>query len=280
MQLTPRYDGPPVLRFDLPIGDPAVPLVRQRRRLGTILRALDGDQWAASSRCDAWSVRDVVAHLTGVDQFWLLAITGALNGEPTRFLEGFDPVATPPLLVDGMADVAPDALLARYLDGVDALAAVVEPLDGAQWLLPGEAPPGHMALHGLARHALWDAWTHERDIVVPLGLSHTEEDDEIRACLEYAASIGPAFLAMNGSTRPGAIAIDGSDPSVHVVVVLGETVVVHADEAPADAVTIEGRSVDLIEAFTFRAPFVHEIPDGSRWMFDGLAAAFDRVSAG
>ncbi|MGH9134102.1 MAG: hypothetical protein ACRDZZ_09210, partial [Ilumatobacteraceae bacterium] len=39
----------------------------------------------------------------------------------------------------------------------------------------------------------WDAWIHERDIVLPLGRTPVEEVDEITACLTYGASLrGPA----------------------------------------------------------------------------------------
>src|SRR3954452_14283843 len=102
MLLTPRYEGPPVLRFTGPINDPSVPLLRQRRRLGATLRTLDDAQWATASRCEGWTVRDVIAHLVGTDQFWLVSITAALAGAPTRFLAQFDPAVTPALMVSGM----------------------------------------------------------------------------------------------------------------------------------------------------------------------------------
>ena len=63
MRLTPRYDDPTFLQLDLPMGDPAVPMLRQRRRLASLLGGLDDEQWAAASRCEGWSVQDVVAHL-------------------------------------------------------------------------------------------------------------------------------------------------------------------------------------------------------------------------
>ena len=58
MFLTPRYDEPSFFEFDLPLGDPAVPLLRQRRRLASLLGRLDDEQWAAASRCEGWCLRD------------------------------------------------------------------------------------------------------------------------------------------------------------------------------------------------------------------------------
>ena len=277
MILTPRYDGPAVLRFTTPVGDPSVPLLRQRRRLGEVLGRLDGSQWASASRCERWSVRDVVAHLVGTDQFWVISATAAVAEAPTHHLRGFDPATTPPLLVDGMGDLAPAEVLAAYLEGVEALAAVLSCLDEQQWSMPAEAPPGHVPLHAVARHALWDAWIHERDIVLPLGLDPVEEADEVSACLHYAASLGPALLATNGSQRSGMLVVEGTDPAVHVVVEAGETVVVSDDETPANAVFLHGRSVDLLEALSLRAPFPHDIAEEDRWLLGGLATAFDLV---
>jgi uncharacterized protein (TIGR03083 family) len=276
MQLTPRYAGPPVLRFDARVGDPAVPLVRQRRRLGEWLATLDEARWAAPTRCEGWSVRDVIAHLVGTDQFWFLSVTGALAGEPTRFLTGFDPAVTPALMVDGMED-GPAEVLAHFLEGADALGGALTGLDEAQWALPAEAPPGHVPLAALAHHALWDAWIHERDVVIPAGQTPVEEADEILACLRYAAVVGPALAAASQEGgRAGALVLDGTDPDAHVVVEAGETVVL----AEGGAVHLAGRSVDLVEALSFRAPFTHDVAEEDRWLVGGLAVAFDQPVPG
>lgn len=279
MLLTPRYEGHAVLRFTGPIGDPSVPLVRQRRRLGAFLSGLDDRQWAAASRCERWSVRDVIAHLVGTDQFWVLSATAALSGAPTQFLAGFDPAVTPAAMVDGMQEVPAAEVLASYLDGIEALAAALTGLDEAQWSLPAEAPPGHVPLHVMAHHALWDAWIHERDVALPLGAAPVEEPDEVLACLQYVASLGPAFLAANGSTRTGALVVEGTDPSAHVVVEAGETVVVGDGDAPSHAVRLTGRTVDLLEALSCRSPLSGDIADEDRWLLGGLTAVFDLVPA-
>ena len=92
-----------------------------------------------------------------------------------------------------------------------------------------------------------------------------------------SAALGPALLATSGSTRSGTLAVDGTDPTAHVVVEVGETVVVADDEVPADAVQLKGRSTDLVEAFSCRAPFPHDIADDDRWLLSGLGTVFDLV---
>jgi len=275
--LTPRYDGPPVLRYDGPTGDPLGPLLRQRRRLGALLDGLDDGQWAAASRCDGWSVREVVAHLVHTDRFWAASAGAGLAGEPTRILAAFDPVATPPLLVDASAGVGNGELLARYDAGVEGLAAVLGAVDGDRWDdVVAEAPPGHVPLRAVAAHALWDGWVHERDVVLPLGLEPTEEPDEVAVCLAYVAGLAPAFLATTGSTRTGTLAIVGRDPDVSVVVEAGETVVVSHGAPPPGAAVVEGSSVVLVEALSFRAERPFAVDDADRWLVDGLGTVFDR----
>lgn len=277
MRLTPRYDGPELLRFEGQLEDPAVPLLRQRHRLGEVLGTLGDDQWMTASRCEGWSVRDVVAHLVGTNVFWVRSARAALAGSPSRYLAEFDPVTGPAQIVAGMSDLSPDDVYARYLKGVARLASLLGGLDEAQWCLPAEAPLGHIPLQGVALHALWDAWVHERDILLPLGMTPQEEPDELRASLRYAAGLGPALLAIGGSTRSATLLIDGQDPDVHLVVEAGETVVIRTGAGPTDAVRLTGCTAGLIEALSCRAPLPHAIPEDRRWLFEGIAAAFDQL---
>src|SRR4051812_33805748 len=105
MQLSPRYDGPPIISIEGAPGDQLAPVARQRRRLNATLAELSASDWKAPSRCAQWSIQDVAAHLDGVNRFWHLSVAAGLGGEPTRILAGFDPAATPPLMVAGMRDV-------------------------------------------------------------------------------------------------------------------------------------------------------------------------------
>jgi uncharacterized protein (TIGR03083 family) len=278
VQLTPRYDGPPVLRIESELGDPAVPLLRQRRRLAELLAGLDADEWQVASRCEGWSVKDVITHLVSTNQFWAMSITAGLSGTPTRFLATFDPVASPAELVDNARSASTADVLTRFIDSTESMAAALDGLDDAGWACIGEAPPGHVPLRALALHALWDAWIHERDIAVPLGRAQVEEPDEVRASLLYAAALSPTFHASMGSSRSGAIAITASDPAARFVVEAGETVVVRDGDGPDDALRLDGAAIDLLEALSFRAPLGRDVPAEQAWLLDGLATVFDRTS--
>jgi len=276
MLLKPRYDEPLFLQLDLPLGDPAVPLLRQRYRLAALLAGLDGEQWAVPSRCEGWSVQDVIAHLVTTNQFWAFSIAAALGGEPTRFLATFDPVASPAELVEAVRSQTPAETLDAFVLTNAALADAVAAIDDDGWSTIGEAPPGHVPLRAVVWHALWDSWIHERDLVLPLGLTPVDEPDEIIGGLAYCAALSPAFAVAGGSTRTGAIVIDATDPDVRFVVEVGESVIVHAGDGPADPLQLTGRAVELVEALSFRAPPTFQIDERHRWLMDGLAEAFDR----
>lgn len=45
-----------------------------------IISPLYDEQWMAASRCDAWTVRDVVSHPNSVNPFWSGSVVGGLAG--------------------------------------------------------------------------------------------------------------------------------------------------------------------------------------------------------
>jgi uncharacterized protein (TIGR03083 family) len=276
MRLTPRYDEPGFFRIDLDLGDPAVPLLRQRDRLASVLSGLDDEQWATPSRCAGWSAKDVVAHLVVTNQFWALAFGTGRAGEPTRLLATFDPVASPVEHVDATRALAADEILARFVDTNHALAGAVAELDADGWSALGEAPPGHVPLSAVALHALWDAWVHERDILLPLGLTPAEEQDEIVPSLAYAAALGPALALCQGETRTGSIAVEPTDAGARIVVDAGPAMLVRGGDAPTGALHLSGPAVDLLEGLSRRAPLPCPVPDDQRWLLAGLAEAFDQ----
>jgi uncharacterized protein (TIGR03083 family) len=278
MRLTPRYDGDPIVRIEAAVDDAGVLLVRQRARLAELLRTLDQEQWSAPSRCEGWTVQDVVAHLIGTNQFWTYSISSGLAGTPTRLLAEFDPVATPAQMVDAVRSRSVGETLDEFVDTNGALAEAVGAIDGTEWATIAEAPPGHVALRAVVLHALWDSWVHERDIALPLGLHPDVEADEVIGCLHYAAALSPAFLVATGSTRTGVLAIRTTSPEVELSVSVGqEHVVVRDGSGGPDAAILAGDAVEILESLSFRGPLPAGAPEDARWFMSGLAAAFDTV---
>jgi uncharacterized protein (TIGR03083 family) len=277
MQLRPVYGERPLVAIDLPRTAPVHPVVAQRRRFQAALASLDDGQWGAPTRCDGWSVQDVVTHLITTNQFWLFSIQAGLSGEPTQFLATFDPVATPAQLVDDAGSPTPAETLGAFTDTNEALLAVVEGLDDEQLALRAESPPGHVAIQELLDHALWDSWVHERDVFLEVGAPPPEEPAEVRSCLRYAAALGPGFAVMYGSPVPAATAIEPTDLDERfVVTVVDDQVQLHEGPAPDGATVISGPAVELVEQLSFRATQAPPAA-GVAELHAGLGQVFDQA---
>lgn len=275
MQLSPRYDGPVVLSIEDEPASQLAPLVRQRRRFETVLAGFDDDRWGSPSRCDGWTARDVVAHLVSVNEFWTASVLGGLSGQPTRWLAGFDPAATPPLLVGSMAELSPAQVLDRFVATNDALLAALDGLTPEQWSMPAETPPGHLPIRLLAQHGLWDSWVHERDVLLPLGLEPAVEPDEVVSCLRYAAALSPVLGAGVGRVATGSFGLVATDPDVRCRLEVGESVTMSAADSgvgPDDPV-LRGPALGLTEALSLRAPLPADTPPEWRELLGGIEAA-------
>ena len=277
MILAPRYDGPTILSMDGFPNDQLEPLARQHRRMQSMLGDLTPEQWTSASRCDGWSVRDVVAHLVGVNSFWRGSVMAGLAGTPTCVLSAFDPAATPPLMVGGMSALAPEEVLHQFVSTSDALLDVLDDLGDEGWSTPAESPAGHVPIRLLAQHALWDSWVHERDIAIPLCIAPTEEPDEVRSCLRYAAAVGPVLGIGLGRSFVGEVAVDATEPDVCFVLRIDDSVAVRDEAVGGSIPCLRGDAVALVEALSLRAPMPASAPSEWSQLLGGLATAFDTV---
>lgn len=276
MQLTPSYGPDPIIVLDGPPPAAFEPLARQRRRLAQQLAGFAPEQWAHPTRCDAWSARDVVIHLDTTNTFWCFSIGSALAGEPTRFLSTFDPVASPARFVADAGDVSPDEVLARFTTSTEAFLELLAGLDDAGWGTLAETPVGHVSVAALAHHALWDGWVHERDILLPQGLSPVVEPDEVAASLRFAAVLGAAFGITAGVEGRGRLGVAATEPAVDFVVDITDRATLgEGDHGEAD-LCLAGDAVELLEALSLRRPLDQPVPADAAWMLAGLAEVFDQ----
>lgn len=274
IQLTPRYGADPVITLDGPPAGIAGPAVGQRRRLAEAVGAFTAEQWAHPSRCEGWSARDVIVHLDTTNTFWSFSIAQGLAGEPTQFLAAFDPVASPAELVAAAVERSAGEVADRFMASTEALADLLGSIEEGGWSARAEAPPGHLSISAVVHHALWDSWVHERDILLPMGVTPPEEADEIAPCLRYAAALGPALALNRGAPERGVLAIAATAPDLEAVVEVGDHVAVRAAAAKGDLV-LRGDAVGLLEALSTRRALDQPVPPGAAWMLAGLAETFD-----
>jgi uncharacterized protein (TIGR03083 family) len=274
MLVSPRYDGPPIISITGRPGDQLAPVLRQRRRLEAMLVDLHDADWSSASRCDDWTVQDVVAHMVGVNTFWNASVRAGLGGTPTRLLVGFDPATTPALMVDAMRDLAPREILDQFVTSNDTFLGVLAQLDDTGWTTLAESPAGHVPIRMVAHHALWDCWIHERDIALPLGLNPPLEPDEVGSCLRYAAALSPALAIGTGHLIGGRFAVEATGPSLSCLLDVGESVTVRDGRAPPEVPCLRGEAVPLVEALSIRTSMPSSAPPEWLRLLDGLAAAF------
>jgi uncharacterized protein (TIGR03083 family) len=273
MRISPRYDGSPIIDVDDVMADPSAACIRQRNRFADTLEQLTDEQWSGPTRCDGWSVQDVVEHLDGVNGFWVFSIESGLRGEPTKVLATFDPVAVPAQMVESARGATPAETLARFRASNARLAECLGGIEADAWSTPAEAPPGHIAVRALVMHGLWDSWIHERDVLLPLGREQEVEPDELLGALAYAAALSPAFHVNSGSSEKGTFQLVAHDPEIALTVEVGSEVTVSLGAVEEADAHIEGDAVEILESLSCRAP-QPELPEAQRWFVTGLADVF------
>jgi uncharacterized protein (TIGR03083 family) len=279
VDIHPRYASPAIIEIDGTSTDMLEPVSRQHRRFAATLESLTDEQWRAPSRCAEWSVKDVVAHLAGVNEYWAVSITAGLAGEPTRYLSGFDPVSVPAAMVAATDADAPEVVHSRFRSASDRLVELLGSLSMDQWDLPAEAPPGWLPIRLVANHALWDAWTHERDIDEPLGRPTTVIDDEVAGSLRYVCALSGALSILLGQTVDGPLSLHSTGPDVEATVTIDQLARVQNVNNIEGVASLCGDAVDLLDALSFRAPMPSGAPEPWRQLMGGLATFFNTTVA-
>ncbi|MCU1351942.1 MAG: hypothetical protein JWM05_1151 [Acidimicrobiales bacterium] len=254
------YDHDVTIEVDAAFGPVVEPWLRHRHRFGAALDALSDQQWDAPSRCDAWSVRDVVTHLSSADGFWVVSLQAAQSGAPSTYLAGFDPTTTPEALVAGTRGQSVDDIRRQFAEGTERLVAAVQAVGDDGWGAVGEAPVGHVPARLVLAHALWDSWLHERDVLLPLGIEPPVEADELLVSTWYTLVMGALQGGLlddpepvgPGPSAPIEASLRFDDlPHLGLRVAIDAGVRITAVD-PADAEPA-GSAVDFVEAVTGRA---------------------------
>lgn len=276
MKLSPRYNAPPVVVCNDEPMSVLAPLVRQRERLGALLDGLSDDEWRAQTRCDAWTVKDLVAHLVSVNNYWMYSINMGVAGTPSEALATFDPVAVPAALAEAEAATPVAEMAEQFRVSNKQFCELVRSLDASAWSAIAECPLGHVSVSVVAHHALWDFLIHEWDIALPLARTRVAEDDEVLQSLAYGAALNAALTLLGGEPVPETLAIETTKPGAAIVLETGEGVTF----ARADSRHVETRwrddAVTLLETVSVREPIPTSTPDEWRPVLAGLRETFDQ----
>jgi uncharacterized protein (TIGR03083 family) len=229
-----------------------------RQRMLQLVRGFDDDQWQATSRCSEWTVHDVVRHMVDVAQMDI----ALQRGDGPRNAGGrIDPRRDPVEWLEASRGQTPPETVADFEATADAEQLLFEHRVGeaGDELLLGPYGPLHWS--SLAAHLFWDAWLHERDIVLPLGLPHEGTVAENRLAALYGlavASIAPTFL---GSTLTLTIELTDGAPGYYEIEATPESTRVDF-RGSSRASTMRARMGALLDALSGRGPEVVDVIDG------------------
>lgn len=152
-------------------------LATQHDELDELVSSLDDKGWQAASRCDGWTVRDVVLHLAQSDE---MAIA-SLQDRFAEVLEAASAGAPPPASVDEGAARAVERERGRPRPAVsdrwrtnartlrDELRAS-DPHRRVEWVA------GDMSVRTLATTRLAEAWIHTGDVTFAFGREPTADE--------------------------------------------------------------------------------------------------------
>jgi uncharacterized protein (TIGR03084 family) len=145
-------------------------LAQQHAELAGLIEGLDEEAWARPSRCEGWTVADVVLHLCQTDEMALASAEHRLGEYVAQAADGLGPAND----VDGFAD----AMVAkergrsgrevgeRWREGSTRLRAALaagDPHDRVDWVA------GKLSLRTLATTRLAEAWIHSGDVAFASG---------------------------------------------------------------------------------------------------------------
>jgi uncharacterized protein (TIGR03084 family) len=233
-------------------------LAGQHEELDGLLAGLDEAGWAKPSRCEGWSVSDVVLHLAQTDEMALASAQGRLAG----YLAAAAEAMSGPVDVDAGADqmVAnergrPGAEVGeRWRTGAARLRDVLaagDPHARVDWVA------GQLSLRTLATTRLAECWIHTGDVADALGLPPSETD-RLEAIARLAWRTLPYAFGRSGKELHGPVAFELTGPA-------GVEWCFTPDE-PA-ATTVRGPALDLCLVAARRADpaatsLTTEGPDG------------------
>jgi uncharacterized protein (TIGR03083 family) len=221
----------------------------QRRRFASTVEGLSTEELACPSRCEEWTVADVLRHLVWVD----LSLRRIWLGDET-VSEGFDPRITPNDAVQQDRVVDDEEIRERYLLSTETMIMDLESSGPQQFGRPSLSPAGRVPWWMSAVHMGWDSSIHERDALLPLGRSVEQLASETDLCLAYSMVLTSFFAGRDPlSVRVGNIKLcrESGPVIVEAVTIAGEG----EDCVPNSTAIVEtDNPVKAIDAIAGRGP--------------------------
>ena len=201
----------------------------QQAELDGLINPVDADAWARPSRCDGWSISDVVLHLAQTNEMALGSLRGRFDEVLNELARDLSPTNNvddgAAMMVEHQRGASPADVYARWKGGVDELQKAfwaADERDKVPWVV------GNLSAGTLCRTRLAETWIHTNDVAYGLGvtLGASPRLDEIAylawRTLPYAfqragaTMTGTVDLELVGSTGDR-VAFTHTEPSASVI---------------------------------------------------------------
>jgi len=163
-------------------------LAGQRKRFASTVATLSAEELASPSRCEGWTVADLLRHLVWVDA----TMQRLWSGDETP-AAGFDPRTTPNEAVRADRAVPDEEIRRRYLSSTETMVVGLESADPKRFGQPSLSPAGRVPWWMSAMHMGWDSIVHERDALAPLGRAVEVVPGETIPSLAYSLVLASLF---------------------------------------------------------------------------------------
>jgi uncharacterized protein (TIGR03083 family) len=241
----------------------------QRQRFVTVLREFGPGDWAAPTRCAAWSAHDVVRHLCDCN-----AVAAGADDRALDLTAGYDPRITPRGWLTASAGESPAATLGRFVTTTGELFTLVRDRLARRQRFDAPLPYGPMDWTILLLHAFWDSWLHERDVLLARGSQHPTDSDATVYATAYGVFIAAAVASMFGDQLQEKLTLGGDgggvfDLNAHSTIITLTVTRVTTAGPPA---------AEVADALAGRAPaatVLGDLPASSRATLSRMADFFN-----
>jgi uncharacterized protein (TIGR03084 family) len=196
-------------------GDVVGALADQQGELAGLLEQRDDAGWRAPSRCEGWSVQDVVCHLAQTNEMAVASVRGDLPATLARLTEGLGAATGvdegAELMVRAGRSASPAVVHRRWADSardqVEAFRAA-DPHARLQWVA------GELAAATLATTRLAETWIHTCDVAAADGTRPAPTDRLWHVARLAWRTLPHAFARQDRSlSGPVAFRLTGPDDS-------------------------------------------------------------------
>jgi uncharacterized protein (TIGR03084 family) len=220
------------------VDDAVAALAGQQAELSSILNGLDDAGWQRPSRCEGWTVADVVLHLAQTNEMAIASVDDRFAeylAEVGRQL-GDAPQANvddgAALMVAKERDRPLSDLKSRWQSSVDGF---LDRLDDADFHRRVQWVAGQLSIRTLVTTRLAETWIHTGDVADGLGIT-LAPDERLKHIARLAWRTLPYAFARGGRELSGPVAFELTGPS-------GQPWTFVPNETPLT--TIKGSGADL-----------------------------------